>query len=201
MAKLNSVVRALVKLMYGAELPPGTHAQALVHYRRASELAPGRLVHRCGLFQPSVRRSICLQCKRMPWPRKTIGCSCDFAHAWHPPQMPLPVISSGVDLTHKGVSSAVGVLAAAAVSARAPFDPRTCVGPCAAWSWGAAWRVRATGNARWRSWSTLSRWTWRTSTPTCKRRGHTCFSCPGGMGTKGNCAYLFCSLRADPVLV
>ena len=32
--------------MFGTELPPGTHADALVHYTRAAELNPERLAHR-----------------------------------------------------------------------------------------------------------------------------------------------------------
>ncbi|KAK9822505.1 hypothetical protein WJX81_006973 [Elliptochloris bilobata] len=45
MAQLNSVVRFLVRHMYGTELPPGTHADALMHYTRAAELNPRRLAH------------------------------------------------------------------------------------------------------------------------------------------------------------
>lgn len=32
--------------MFGTELPPGTHADALAHYTRAAELNPRRLAHR-----------------------------------------------------------------------------------------------------------------------------------------------------------
>ena len=34
--------------MFGTELPPGTYADALVHYTRAAELNPRRLAHRLG---------------------------------------------------------------------------------------------------------------------------------------------------------
>ncbi len=47
MANLNSIVRTLIRLMYGAELPPGTHAESLQHYRAACALNPTRLVHKC----------------------------------------------------------------------------------------------------------------------------------------------------------
>lgn len=46
MANLNGIVRTLIRLMYGTDLAPGTHLEALNHYRRASELNPNRLVHR-----------------------------------------------------------------------------------------------------------------------------------------------------------
>jgi hypothetical protein len=49
MANINGVVRALIRLMYGTDLATGTHADALCHYRRAAELNPARLVHRCAL--------------------------------------------------------------------------------------------------------------------------------------------------------
>ncbi|KAK9814776.1 hypothetical protein WJX72_011282 [[Myrmecia] bisecta] len=45
MAQLNVVVRALVRMMYGTALSPGTHAEALASYQRAVELNPNRLVH------------------------------------------------------------------------------------------------------------------------------------------------------------
>ena len=47
MANLNSIARMLIRLMYGADLPPGTHREALEHYRTATRLAPTRLIHRC----------------------------------------------------------------------------------------------------------------------------------------------------------
>ena len=46
MANLNSIARTLIRLMYGATLPAGTHREALEHYRIASRLAPARMIHR-----------------------------------------------------------------------------------------------------------------------------------------------------------
>jgi hypothetical protein len=53
MANLNGIVRTLIRLMYGTDLAPGTHLEALNHYRRAAELNPQRLVHRCAPLFPS----------------------------------------------------------------------------------------------------------------------------------------------------
>ena len=51
--------------MFGTELPPGTHADALVHYTRAAELNPRRLAHRRGR---SPRATPCMQrCKVLHW--------------------------------------------------------------------------------------------------------------------------------------
>jgi len=46
MAKINVVVRTVVRLMYGTSLCSGTREDALQAYRKAIELAPHRLVHR-----------------------------------------------------------------------------------------------------------------------------------------------------------
>ena len=46
MAQLSGIARALVRIIFGTELPTGTHAEALQHYRRASELNPGRMIHK-----------------------------------------------------------------------------------------------------------------------------------------------------------
>lgn len=61
MANINGVVRALIRLMYGTDLATGTHADALCHYRRAAELNPARLVHRCALvhFETHVHPKSC----------------------------------------------------------------------------------------------------------------------------------------------
>jgi tetratricopeptide (TPR) repeat protein len=46
MAQINGLLRALVRIMYGTALAPGTRQDALASFRRAVELAPGRLIHR-----------------------------------------------------------------------------------------------------------------------------------------------------------
>ena len=46
MAQLSGIARALVRIIFGTELPTGTHAEALQHYRRAAELNPGRMIHK-----------------------------------------------------------------------------------------------------------------------------------------------------------
>ena len=45
MAKINGLVRTLIRIMYGTSLQTGTREDALKMYRRAIELAPHRLVH------------------------------------------------------------------------------------------------------------------------------------------------------------
>ena len=46
MAQINPLLRTLVRIMYGTALSPGTHADALASYQRATALAPHRLIHR-----------------------------------------------------------------------------------------------------------------------------------------------------------
>ena len=46
MAQLSGIARALVRIIFGTDLPTGTHAEALQHYRRATELNPTRMIHR-----------------------------------------------------------------------------------------------------------------------------------------------------------
>lgn len=46
MAQLSGFARALVRIIFGTELPAGTHSEALQHYRRATELNPTRMIHR-----------------------------------------------------------------------------------------------------------------------------------------------------------
>lgn len=46
MAGLNFVLRALVRVVYGTSLYPGSYEDALVEFKQAAELAPHRLVHR-----------------------------------------------------------------------------------------------------------------------------------------------------------
>ncbi|CAL5220003.1 g1948 [Coccomyxa viridis] len=49
MAQLSGIARALVRIIFGTDLPTGTHAEALQHYRRATELNPTRMIHRVEL--------------------------------------------------------------------------------------------------------------------------------------------------------
>lgn len=46
MAQLNSIVRTLIRLMYGTSLASGSFTEALECYRKAAELNPTRLVHK-----------------------------------------------------------------------------------------------------------------------------------------------------------
>ena len=46
MAQLSGIARALVRIIFGTELPTGTHAEALAHYRRAAALNPRRMIHK-----------------------------------------------------------------------------------------------------------------------------------------------------------
>eukprot|EP00803_Ostreobium_quekettii_P000730 evm.model.scf_636EXC.2 EVM.evm.TU.scf_636EXC.2 scf_636EXC:7783-11924(-) len=45
MAGLNVFARAVVRIVYGASLPPGTYAGALTEFEEAARLAPTRLIH------------------------------------------------------------------------------------------------------------------------------------------------------------
>ena len=47
--QINFMVRTLIRIMYGAALEHGSHAEAAAAYQRAVDLAPGRLVHRVEL--------------------------------------------------------------------------------------------------------------------------------------------------------
>ena len=49
MANLGRIVRALVRVMYGGKLEPGTLEEAEALFRRAVEIAPKRLIHRVEL--------------------------------------------------------------------------------------------------------------------------------------------------------
>lgn len=53
--QLNFVVRALIKMVFGATLGPGSHAEALSAYQRAVDLAPDRLIHRVELARTALR--------------------------------------------------------------------------------------------------------------------------------------------------
>lgn len=46
MAQLNSIVRTLIRLVYGTSLASGSFTEALECYRKAAELNPTRLVHK-----------------------------------------------------------------------------------------------------------------------------------------------------------
>jgi predicted Zn-dependent protease len=54
-AQLNFVVRALIRVMYGTALQPGSHAEAAAAYRRAAQLNPQRLVHHVELGRVLMR--------------------------------------------------------------------------------------------------------------------------------------------------
>ena len=55
MAKQNFVVRALVKVLFGTELPPGSFQEALQCYQRAVALRPSRLIHHVELGRTHAR--------------------------------------------------------------------------------------------------------------------------------------------------
>lgn len=46
MAQLNVIARTLIRIAFGTALPSGSHADALVSYSTACQLAPHRLIHR-----------------------------------------------------------------------------------------------------------------------------------------------------------
>jgi len=54
MAQLNVVARTLIRLAFGTALPSGTHQDALESYARATELNPGRLIHRWAISASQV---------------------------------------------------------------------------------------------------------------------------------------------------
>lgn len=47
MAQLNAVVRALIRMVWGTALAPGSYTEALACYQRAAAIDSTRLVHRC----------------------------------------------------------------------------------------------------------------------------------------------------------
>jgi len=53
--QLNFMVRALIKVVFGATLAPGSHVEALAAYERAVDLAPQRLIHRVELARAALR--------------------------------------------------------------------------------------------------------------------------------------------------
>jgi tetratricopeptide (TPR) repeat protein len=55
MAQLNFVVRSLVRLVYGADLQPGTYGEAADAYVRAVRLNPSKLIHRVELGRTYAR--------------------------------------------------------------------------------------------------------------------------------------------------
>jgi tetratricopeptide (TPR) repeat protein len=81
MARINVVVRAVVRVMYGASLEPGTREQALGHYHQAIALAPRRLVHRVEAGR------VLLEMGRVAEAREhleaALGCEVEDINAWH----------------------------------------------------------------------------------------------------------------------
>ena len=55
MPQLNFVARALVRVLYGTTLQPGSHVEAAAAYRRAAALVPERLVHHVELGRVLMR--------------------------------------------------------------------------------------------------------------------------------------------------
>lgn len=55
MAQLNFVVRAMIRVVFGTALEPGTHLEALEAYQKAVELNPHRLIHRVELARTALR--------------------------------------------------------------------------------------------------------------------------------------------------
>jgi tetratricopeptide (TPR) repeat protein len=81
MARVPGVVRAVVRMVYGTALQPGTREEALAEYRLAAALAPGRLVHRAEagrvlleLGQPEAARAELAAALR---------CEVEDINAWH----------------------------------------------------------------------------------------------------------------------
>ena len=53
--QLNFVARALIRVMYGTALQPGSHVEAAAAYRQAAALVPERLVHHVELGRVLMR--------------------------------------------------------------------------------------------------------------------------------------------------
>lgn len=81
MAKIPMVVRAAVRLMYGAALQPGTRLDALASYNRAIELAPQRLVHRVEAGRVLIELGEVAEARRQL--QAALRCEVEDLNAWH----------------------------------------------------------------------------------------------------------------------
>ena len=81
MAKMNIVVRAAIRLMYGTTLQPGTREEALVLYRKAIELAPERLVNHCEAGRVALELGHIDEARESL--QKALQCEVEDINAWH----------------------------------------------------------------------------------------------------------------------
>ena len=85
MAQLSGIARALVRIIFGTDLPTGTHAEALQHYRRATELNPTRMIHRWAALLDTSQH-----------------CSLEGSPAWYVSAVLAGGLASSIPLTREG---------------------------------------------------------------------------------------------------
>lgn len=81
MAKINVVMRTLVRVMYGTSLRTGTREDALAAYRRAIELAPHRLVHHVEAGRVLTELGQADEARRVL--QTALSCDVEDINAWH----------------------------------------------------------------------------------------------------------------------
>ena len=81
MAKINVVVRTVVRLMYGTALQPGTKEEALQLYKKAVELAPDRLVHHTEAGRVALELGRTEEARA--YLTRALECEIEDINAWH----------------------------------------------------------------------------------------------------------------------
>jgi tetratricopeptide (TPR) repeat protein len=81
MSKINGLVRTLIRIMYGTALQTGTREDALVMYRKATELAPQRLVHHTEFARVALELGHTEEARAALV--KALKCEVEDINAWH----------------------------------------------------------------------------------------------------------------------
>jgi tetratricopeptide (TPR) repeat protein len=81
MAKINGLVRTLIRIMYGTALQTGTREDALEMYRKAVELAPQRLVHHTEFARVALELGLTEEARAAL--STALKCEVEDINAWH----------------------------------------------------------------------------------------------------------------------
>jgi tetratricopeptide (TPR) repeat protein len=81
MAKINGLVRTLIRIMYGTALQTGTREDAMLMYRKAIELAPQRLVHHTELARVALELGHTEEARAALL--TALKCEVEDINAWH----------------------------------------------------------------------------------------------------------------------